>query len=414
MALGSSYLGQAYLGQGYPGGGGSPPPPTPPVSDPSLLAAALASDQRVVTVVEVWTGPTATAQPAKIRDISANVTVATWTEDESRSPRWTCSVTIESQGRPTDDLVPLAGGDLLHPLSGNEIRIFHGFRFPDGSQELAPCGVYRISKPQINDDGTKVEITINGNDRSVEVDKRRWTNPYPITTTPTVDAAILAGMQDRFPGLTYNLTPTTLTVPQITLGTQGSSSSGGPMADFIQLATAAGMELFFDDVGVVTLRPVPVPTQAPVAMGFVEGSTCTMVSITRTLDETKTYNGVVATSSAAGTAAPISASVWVSDPTSPLNPATFGYVPYFYTSPFITTGPQATSAATAILQTLLTAYDDTAFTAVGNAALRCGNVIAITRARSGVTGNFVASQITMSSDPTQLMSVINRARRAAA
>lgn len=377
------------------------------------LAEALASDQRAVTIVEIWTGPTALAQPMRIRDISDNVVVATWSEDETRSPRWTCSVTIESLGVGNDDLVPRVAGDLLHPVTGNELRIFHGYQYVDGTREVVPCGVYRMTKPHITDDGTKVEIVITGNDRSTEVDRRRWVNPYPITTGPTIDVAIRDAMNNRMPGLTYSLTPTTHTVPSVTFGTQGANSNG-PMADCISMANADGEELFFDDAGVLTSRVVPDPMTSPVVVNFTEGVNCTMNHIERVLDETKTYNGVIATSSAAGVSAPVQQAVWITDPTSLLNPATFGYVPFFYDSPFITTSAQAISAATAILQTLLTAYDDASFTAVANAALRCGDVIGLTRTRAGVSDIYVVSQTGMSSDPKQAMTVTLRARKTAA
>jgi|GEM_PF-5350473 len=374
------------------------------------LDAAAASDSVAVTTVEVWTGPTATVVPSKISTLGTT-TAGTWSEDETRSPRRQSSLTVESQGLSYDQLVPTKIGDLLHPLTGNELRIFSGYRYPDGTTELAPGGVYRMTKPKVVDTGDKIEISITGNDRAFEVDRRRWTAPYPITTSPTLSAAIHDAMDSRMPGLVYNLAPTTMTVPSITLGTQGASST--PMADLIAMATAGGMELFFDADGVVIMRPVPDPTTSLVVMNFAEGKNCTLTEIDRTLDETMAYNGVIATSSAAGVAVPVQAAVWVTDPNSPLNPAVFGYVPYFYDSPFLTTTAQCTSAATAILQTLLTAYDDTAFTAAQNAALTCGDCLGLVRSRIGISGNYVASAIAMSATPGAPMTVTNRARRSA-
>jgi hypothetical protein len=139
-----------------------------------------------------------------------------------------------------------------------------------------------------------------------------------------------------------------------------------------------------------------------------------MSQVQRVLDETQTYNGVVATSSTAGVQFPVQEIVWVTDPTSPLNPATFGYVPYFYTSPLFTTAAQAIAAATALLQLMLTAYDDISFTAPNYAPLRCGNAVAVTRSRMRIADTYCVSQITMSSDPTQPMTVTCRARRTAA
>jgi hypothetical protein len=379
-----------------------------------FLAAALSPVATQVTVVEVWTGPSATVIPSKIVILGTAVAL-TWSEDETRSPRRQMSGTVESLGLSYDELVPVKFGDLLHPLTGNELRIFSGFRFSDGSQFLTPCGVYRMTKPGVVDTGDKIEITITGNDRSAEVDRRGWTVPYPITAGPTLDVAIHDLIDSRMPGLTYNLTPSTYNVPPITLGTQSSNGSGGPFStDAVALATAGGMEVFFDSVGTVTLRPVPDPTTSPVVLEFTEGPTCQVIEFDRVLDETLTYNGVKASGTASGTAPPVSETVWVTDPASPLNPATFGYVPYYYSSPLLLTSAQCTAAATALLQTLLTAYDDTALAVAQNPALQCGDSIALARARIGLNDTYAASQISMSADVTTPMAVTNRARRSPA
>jgi hypothetical protein len=381
-----------------------------------FLATALASDQHPLTIIQIWSGPFVGVPPALIQDISENCLEngTTWQEDETQSPRWTCSVTVESQGVGIDNLVPQVDGDLLHPLTGNELRIFSGYQWSDGTSEVVPCGVYRMSRPAITDDGSKVEIVITGNDRAFEISRRSWVVPYVISGAPTYDVAIQALINDRFPGLTYNFQPTTNTVPDITFGTTGMTSPVDPMGDAIQLATANGTEVFFDDAGVCILRVVPDPTTAPVTLNFTEGPNCTVNEGERVLDESQTYNGVVATSSAAGIAFPVQEVVWVTDPDSPLNPATFGYVPYFYTSPLITTSAQAIAAATSILQTLLTAYDNLSTSVVMNASLRAGDCNGVTRARLGVNDTYCASQVSNSTDPTALTTITYRARRTAA
>jgi hypothetical protein len=387
----------------------------------NYLAAAIASNQIIAVKFEVWTGPSATMAPSRIRDITQYVTRASWGEDETASPRSTCTVTLESQGLGLDNLVPQVSGDLLHPLSKNELRIFAGFTYTVNglpTTEYAPQGVFRMSKPKIVDDQSKVEITITGNDRASEIERRKWTAPYVISGAPTIDQAVHSLLASKMAGLTYSLEPTTFTVPDTTLGTQGSASGAGPMSDAIKLCKAAGQEVFFDAQGVVVSRTIPDPTTAVVNLTFIEGATCTMSSLQRILDETQTYNGVVVTSSTPGTAFPVTATVWVTDPASPLNPLTYGYVPYFYSSPLVTTYAQAVAAATSLLQTLLTAFDDTSFTASPNPALRAGDCLQLTRARVGVSNTYAASQISFTYDsgptaPVQPMSVTNRARRSA-
>lgn len=373
-----------------------------------FLDAAASGDATEVTIAEVWSGPTATSPPAKITTLGT-VLSATWSEDETRSPRRQMQMVVESGGIGVDDLVPNLTTSLLHPLTGNEIRIFSGYQFADGSQEVTPCGVYRMTKPAMVDPGDAVTITITGQDRAFEVTRRDYTDPYPITGAPTIDSAIHDLIDSRMPGLNYNLEPSTYSVPDITLGAS-TSSAGDPMADAISLATGGGMEVFFDSQGTVVLRTVPDPTTAPISLVFAEGG-FVLLEADRAIDETSTFNGVICIGNGAGLAAPIQEAVWVTDPTSPLNPAVFGYVPYRLVSSTVTTSAQAIAAASAKLQTLLTAFDDTGFTAVGNPALACGDGLSLKRPRLGTNGVYVASSIAWTADVATAMTVINRAKR---
>ena len=340
----------------------------------------------------------------------------TWSENETQSPRRAGSLTLESQGLQRDGLIPQTIGDLLHPLSGNEIRIFQGYAWSDGTSEVVPCGVYRISKPTITDDDTKTEIVITLNDRASEVSRRSWVSPYVISGAPTIDQAILAGMESIWPGLTYNLEPSTNTIDDITFGTQGygataNTSAQDPMADFIGLCTPFNMELFFDESGIVVLRTIPVPTTVAVGLVFQEGVTCTMAEAAREFDETMAYNGVVATSTAPGVEFPVQETAWITDPDNPFNPDNYGAeVPYFYSSPYIITDADAIAAAMSQLQIIMTAYDLVSFSAVMNASLKCGDGVRIIRARLGLDNAYCVTQTSFSSDVTQAMQVTLRSQ----
>lgn len=368
----------------------------------------------VITKAEVWTGPTASRQPSRLADLGTVDLSSSWNEDELQSPRRNASFLIRSRGIDYDDLVPVNDDSLLNPLTGNEIRIFHGYRYSDGTEEVTPCGVYRMTKPASVANGT-VAITLTLADREWEIARRAWTDPYPITGSPTIDSAIHDAMDNRMPGLTYNFETTDFVVPDTVLGTQPGSGTT-PMADFHTMAAAGGMEVFLDSSGVATLRTVPDPTTSPVVAYFLEGpnGTANLLETDFTLDETETYNGVIVISNGAGTGLPIQEAVWVTDPSSPLYPDVFGFVPYFLVNNLITTSDQAIAAGTALLQTLLRSFDDTAFTAVPNAAMGCGDGLLLRRHMIGVDGTFAASAIGMTADPQQPMTVTNRARRSAA
>lgn len=386
------------------------------VSDQFKDEAENSSNKTSITRVEVWSGPTASSQPS-YQETLGTVTAGSWSEDETRTPRRQAGLTVISAGIDLDDLVPNKPGSLLNPIPGNEIRLRSGFRYLNGKEELTGCGIYRMTKPASVDPGDQITITLTLNDRGWEISRRGWLEPYVISGSPTIDDAIHDAMDSRMPGLTYNLEPSTFTVPDTVLGAQVSGGKSDPMADFVTMCLAFGMELLFDpDAGVVTLRTVPDPTTSPLEAHFVEGDTLNLLEVDFTPDETQMFNTVVATGNGSGTAPAVQESVSVTDPDSLLNPATFGYVPKYITSPLITTSDQAIAAATAQLQTGLRAYDNTAFVGLGNPALCCGDALLLRRARLGVDNTYAASAITNNADPSQSqpMTVTNRARRSAA
>lgn len=391
------------------------PAPTPPTVSPSprFLSTALAADQTAITLVQVWSEPTATMAAAFVADITKYCTPTglTWGENETQTPRRTGSLTLESQGLLKDGLIPKKIGDLLHPLSGNEIRIYQGYTWSDGTSETYPCGVYRISKPTTTDNDKQAEIVITLNDRAAEVTRRSWTVPYVISGAPTIDAAIAAGIATVWPGLTLNLEPSTYTVPDVTFGTQGMTSPQDPMADFIGMATDNGQELFFDENGVLVLRTIPDPTTVAIALVFEEGPFCTVDEVAEEQDETEAYNTVVVTSSAPGVEFPIQITVSITDPDNPFNPTNYGaVVPYFYTSPLILTDDQATAAGLAQLLMLMSAYDLVSFSAVMNASAKCGLGIQLVRARLGINETFCITETSFSSDVSQEMQLTLRSR----
>src|SRR5579875_1831484 len=126
------------------------------------------------------------------------VTSGSVVENETSSPRRTLTATVV--GDPT--LVPADPGDLLHPLTGNELYPYRGIVLPDGGvtpqgesipaggTEWVPLGVFRMSKPQVVYTSGGVTITLTGNDRSNEIAIRQWTGPYTAAAGLTVDQAI--------------------------------------------------------------------------------------------------------------------------------------------------------------------------------------------------------------------------------
>lgn len=389
--------------------------------------AALAGSHRRVVKVEVWNAGMLLA------DITGQVNAGSVVEDETATVRRTFTLTVDDPA-----LVPTAPGDLLHPASGNEIHVSRGVIVPGtDTAELAPLGVFRLAAPAPADTGAGLSVAVTGNDRSWEISRRKWTGPYTTAAGQNVATAIQGVLNNRWgntlPPLTFNLAPTTVTVAAGTvLGIQytssgvasepGSSSSNDPWADVRTFAAAAGQEVFFDRQGVVVSRPIPVPGGVPVTTTYVEGVTCTMTSLTRTLDATKAVNmlvvigtGAVVTNADGSTSpgAPVQATAYDTNPSSPVyvgSPAgTNPLYPTWVTDPNISTVADAQASANAQLLLVQSTIDSTALAASADPTVDAGDALAITRGRMGLTGAvYIAQAVTTPLDVSTLTSITNR------
>lgn len=387
----------------------------------AAATSALAGNCKVEIQVQVFN-----SSGVFLEDITYAVTSGQVVEDETAEIRRTLTLNLNDPA-----LIPSEPTDLLHPLSANEVYVWRGVWVEGAAApELAPLGVFRLSKPQTTDTNSSVTLTITGNDRSFEISRQSWTGPYTAAAGQTVPAAIKAIINSRWngPPLIFNMAPSTVTVPAGTvLGVQYTSSgpqaasgstsgSNDPWADCQALAVSAGCELFFDRIGAVTLRPVPEPGTNPTAASYIEGPGCLVTQGSRTLDETSFFNGViligtgVLVTNADGSkspGAPVVATVWSTDPNlGPSGP--LGERPDFVTDPTVSTTGQATAAANAKLSLVMSQLDTTTFTAVDNPALDAGDQDFLQRARMQLSGYYIIQTITHPLDASTQMSVTNR------
>lgn len=348
-------------------------------------------------------------------------TGGTISADETRQVRRTGSLTLG--GLPLS-LIPDNEGDLLHPSSGNELWVYRGIQYSDGTDEFAQLGVFRMTKPVLTDSGDSVTMAFSLQDRSSFISRTSWLTPYVIAAGTNLGTALKAALASRWPAaatpLTYNFAPTTAVVPATTWGASPGQTND-PMADMIKLASdCAGMELFFDWGGVPTLRSIPDPTTSPVVATFVESPTCPMTSLQRSLDETQQYNGVQLYCNGTGAAGPFVVTVWDTDPTSKtyyLGP--WGQSPYQMTTTSIPVDPQtlsqaqaqATTSAQAQLQLILKAFDATQLEAAPDPSWAEGDCATLVRARLKVNGNYVMSALTIPLDPESAETIVNRPQR---
>lgn len=316
-----------------------------------------------------------------------------------------CSVRIVDS---TGDLVPTGTADDLYP-NGSEIRLYRGVRLSTGD-ELVPLGTFRIGRTKVIDTPGGLVIDVNGYDRARSVQRNRFIDPYSIASGANIGTAIQALITDRLPGTTYNF-------PTISASTTAAFTfleGEDPWRKATEMAESVGASLFFDPLGICTLRPSS--NTADVVASFTEGETATFLDVERDLDDEKTYNAVVATGEAPTSTAPVRAVAYDANPTSPtyyLGP--YGLVPFFYSSPFIGTTTQAQDAANARLQKVIGATEAVRISIIPNPALDADDVVQIVRARSGVggTGNpfFVVDDLAIPLEADRPMTIATRERR---
>ncbi len=292
----------------------------------------------------------------------------------------TLDITASTRGRAdltfSDmSLIPVTHADVLAPYD-NELTIKRGIRYAEGDIELVQLGIHRIEEVEIAD-----EISVSLLDRSQRIIDAKFEAAGSVAAgtdyaTAITNLVATAGtITTNFPTLSY-------TTPEI------SYQEGDDRWDFAQgLATLIGMDLYFDNNGVLTLTPVPDLASEPKAY-LVEGKDGltvkpTLLDLTKHWSRTDTFNvwTVVGENPNENGTPPRSQAI-DDDPNSPTYFATFGRKPAdVYSSPYISTQAQADAAAQGFKRKELGTSQTLDFGAMVNPALEPGDVVRITRTR---------------------------------
>lgn len=324
--------------------------------------AAVATNHVVVSKAEVWTGE----QRLSALDIeSGSVEVNT-----ASAVRRTCRVSLITT-RESDNLVPDSQFDLLTPF-GNELRLYRGVQFDDGSQEYVPLGVFVITDVNVTDSNNGVSIEVAGEDRALIISRNKWTSPYQVTSA-TLETAITDLLENRYPEVITSFPATGVTVNQVILGVEKDND---PWQDAVELCQLVGYDLFFDATGVVVMKQFPTLDGTSAVATFVEGSGTTVLSLNRTLTSKETFNGVIYYVQGTNVSAPIRVEVWDEDPSSPTyRYGKFGQVPTFVESNLLATSAEAITAATLLLNTYIGAQETINWEGVVNPALDVQDIV---------------------------------------
>jgi hypothetical protein len=360
--------------------------------------AAILLNHKVVVYAEVWN--------SEVKIIDLNIDTGKVSVSSNSNIRRTCEVHLTTD-RSTTNLVPATGFDLLAPF-GNQLKLFRGIQYDDGTTESIPLGVFVMTEVKVTDRNEGVDITIRGEDKSIIVSRNKWTSSYQMTNG-TLEASLTALLQNRYPDIKLDFPITNVTVNQIVLG---SDSSVDPWADAVTIAQLVGYDLFFDVKGVCAMKQFPSLDASSVVATYKEGSGTTVTQIDRNISTKETYNGVIYTVEGSQVTTPIRVEIWDENTASPTyRYGVFGSVPTFVTTNLISTSTDAIKAASLILNTVIGAQEQIDFSSVVDPSLDANDVVYIKSVGSKVDRTVIIDSLDIPLDYSGTLSVKTRVVR---
>lgn len=302
----------------------------------------IAVNHQIYTYAEVWSG----IGGALIKTIG--IVDGSTTEDVANAVRRTGSITVAPTDANGNSLVPVLGSDLLTPY-GNEIHLYRGVKYFDGTTEVCPLGVYGITTVTTTGTSFDNSITVAMADRADRVGRGKLLDYYSIAAGSDLGTAITTLIQNAVPALTsayFNFYPTSgvYTTPTVTM-----SPGDDPWQQAQALATSAGFDLYFDQSGICVMVPTPNPVYTVVSYTYNTDVGSILEQLSRILTNQNVVNHVIVLASGTGIAVPLRSDSYDLNPSSP----TYIYGPYGDV-------PMVISTSTAITQAQCQATGDAA------------------------------------------------------
>jgi hypothetical protein len=295
---------------------------------------------------------------------------------------------------------PASPTDLLAPF-GSEATIDYGIVLADGNIEWVPLGRFSLDDTsRTRPPSGSAEITVKLVDRSARVAEDRLDAPTQTVSGATVVAEIRRLIQDTL-GVAVDVIDNTGST-QIAPVTEIDRDR---WADGVEvLADAIGAEVFFDRLGSGVIRPQPTLADTPVWLVTV-GEDSMLLTAKDRLTRDGVYNRVIAAGQRTDGSTPVFALVSDTDPLSPTYyGGPFGKKSRYFSSSLLTTVPQCTTAATALLNRATGLGVQIEMEQLVNPALEPGDVIGVLQDDGTVTTHIVDKvPIPLTPDGTQAL-----------
>lgn len=320
---------------------------------------------------------------------------------------------------PDGVFAPDSGRALLANESGNEVRLYVGFEYPDGTVEVLPQGVFGIQDDDTESPAGDQTVSLSLYDRARRIQRAKFVEQYTIKAGTNYVTAITSLLTSRWAAIQINTTPTLFTTPQLVFDTNDD-----PWAQAQDMASKIGYDLYFDVHGECQLNPiVATSTTAPV-WDYSEGLNATILTAARRSSNEKGYNGIIMTGASSSNATPPRGEAWDTDPGSPtysgydvatksFGPSAYGAFPNGISSSLLTTPLQCQAAAAAELQKTIGRREVIQFDALVNAAHDTGDVVQVTRAKAKIDALYELQSFNIPMRAGTPMTAITKERRAA-
>jgi hypothetical protein len=348
----------------------------------------------VASQLDVLQGDTAifsTADPTK----QIKVKRGSLSFDETRMINGECSAELILDAE-TAAQVPVTPTSVYAPTSPTEFQPFLGFIIPStGQPDVVSMGLFDLADTEIDEQDGGLTMFLQGYDRSRKLDRARFISPYTVAQGTNYLTAIQSIVQLVFPTITFLATATAYATPLLTFDVQTTYLEAcKAMADSI------GYTFRFDYLGRCVIQPTAAPTGDP-QWSLQVGSSTRILGGNRKLSDEKVYNGVIVRGEPVGSdTPPVQGEAWDTDPSSPTfydpaNPgaSSYGPVPFFFVSEFITTSGQAIDAAAARLPRVKGLVERLVLETRLNPGMEIGDLVDVERARIGATGLYIVESI---------------------
>lgn len=334
-----------------------------PVSTQFL--AALRGSHKTFTRVQVLTSYQTGVQP--VGGVTLNVVDGAVSQDGNADVRSSCEI-VTTGGLETFPQLP---SGLLTPY-GNELFVECGIELGNGSVEVVSQGYFRIDAVE-QSSAPFGSIRVTAYDRMKGVVEARLTELVAFSAGTTVTAIFNRLILEVYPSATIefddaNFASSTIASVQI--------AEEDRFGFLNNLVTSNGKIMYWDYRGVLVVKTPPNPNQSTWTVNA--GAYGVLISSTRALSREGVYNAVVATGESVNSTPPVRAVAVDNNQTSPTYwEGSFGKVPRFFSSSFMTTYSQALNAAQNLLQKTIGLPHTVNFASISNPALEPFDAVTI-------------------------------------